>query len=1053
MKRSRFIHNLNAPEGLQPLPSCLASNICRFAWMILFLLLLSPGLTGQEQVIPDKNTFGAITARQIGPAVMSGRISCLDAVEDDPRIIYVGSASGGLWKSRNGGVTFVPVFDKHNQSIGALAIDQRHPDTVWAGTGESWVRNTTSVGDGIYRTTDGGETWKHLGLDSTERIARIVIHPENPDVVFVAALGNLWNANAERGVFKTADGGKTWQKVLYVDENTGCCDLVIDPSDPGRLYAAMWQFRRYPDFFESGGPGSGLYISEDGGESWEITEKGFAGRPWGRIAVAVSPADPNIVYALVESEKSSLYRSNDKGKTWEQGDNSPAAGERPFYFSYLVADPIDTNRIYKPGYMLNVSEDGGKHFRMTWFSGGNVHPDLHALWISPTDNNLLYLGTDGGVYISQDRGTSWRFMRNLPVSQFYHVAADNKNPYNVYGGLQDNGSWMGPSESPGGIGNNDWKNIGYGDGFNAFPDPYDDNLVYWQYQGGKIKRKYVNTGEVKDIKPYSDVSGEELRFNWNTPFAFSPARDVMYVGAQYLLRSYNKGDTWTRISPDLTTDDPAKQRQTESGGITVDNTTAENHCTIYTIGESPADSSVIWVGTDDGNLQVTKDGGKSWHNVAGNIPGLPSGTWCSCVTPGRFSAGTAYATFDGHRTGDKTPWLFRTEDFGATWTPLVDENVKGHCHKIVEDSVSEDLLFLGTESGLFVSIDGGEVWSHFRGNLPEVSVRDICIQPLSNDLILATHGRGIMIIDDITPLRHLDSEVLQKSFSFLPGRPFLLGYSDQEMTFEGDDGFRGPNPPQAVMITYYLRKRHVFGDMHIEIFDQDGNKVKDLPAGKRKGINRVPWQMRMKPPRVPVSNQLLGQALFGPAYPAGEYTVRLTKGEEVFEDKILVKYDPKLPHTQAERDLQQKTLMKAYNLLEELAFADHQAEEIGKQSAAAAETARNKTLSRELTGLSEEMREFRQELAASSESAGITGEEKLREKIADIYGAVLSYQGSPTRSQTERLELLGEELNLNRSLLDKVIAGQLPELNKRLAEEGVEPIKLTSREEFFREDD
>ncbi|MBN1340751.1 MAG: hypothetical protein JXA03_15590, partial [Bacteroidales bacterium] len=966
--------------------------------------------------------------------------------------LFAGSASGGVWKSNDGGVTFKPVFDKHNQSIGAVAIDQNHPDTLWVGTGESWVRNSVSSGDGIYKSTDGGESWKHLGLEATERIARILIHPENPDIVYVAAMGHLWNANAERGVFRTNDGGKSWEKILYVDENTGCCDLAMDPSEPGRLYAAMWQFRRYPFFFESGGSGSGLYVTEDGGKSWEKSEKGFAEGPRGRIAVSVSPVHPDIVYALVESDKSTLYRSTDKGKNWEQGENSLVAGERPFYFSYLVADPVDTNRVYKPGYTLNVSEDGGKHFKTSWFAGGSVHPDLHALWISRKDNNLLYLGTDGGIYISNNRGNTWRFVRNLPVSQFYHVAADNKAPYNVYGGLQDNGSWMGPSDSPGGIQNKDWQNIGGGDGFNAFPDPYDDNLVYWQYQGGNIKRKYAASGEVKDVKPYPEESSEELRFNWNTPFLFSPERDVMYVGAQCLFRSYNKGDTWIRISPDLTTDDSLKQLQHLSGGITVDNTTAENHCTIYTVNESPVDTSVIWAGTDDGNLQITRDGGKTWKNVAGNISGLPERTWCSCITPGCFAAGTAYATFDGHRTGDKTPYIFKTEDYGHSWVSIADENVKGYCYKIIEDIENPELLFLGTELGLFVSIDGGEVWSQFRGNLPDVSIRDLCIHRGSNDLILATHGRGIMIIDDITPLRHLTGDVLGREFAFLPGRPYLLGYRDWEMTFAGDDEFTGPNPEQAVMITYYLRKRHIFGDMFIEIFNASGQKVKILPAGMRKGINRVPWRMRMKPPRVPVSSQLAVQALYGPSYPAGEYTVRVTRGEEVSEDVIRIGYDPKLHHSAADRMLQQETLMKAYSLLEDLAFLDHQAAEILTQSAKAGEIVGNKTLGRKLTALSTEMERFRKELSASTESAGITGEEKLREKIAGIYGSVLGYQGRPTQSQVGMLETLQAEFNVKRAFLDRVAADQLPALNEMLEKEGMNGIVLTSAETFFEKD-
>lgn len=999
----------------------------------------------------DENTFGALKARHIGPAVMSGRISAIDALHSDPRLIYVGSASGGLWKSMNGGVTFDPLFDEYNQSIGAIAIDQEHPDTVWAGTGEPWVRNTVSVGDGIYKTTDGGRRWKNMGLGESERIGRIIIHPEDPDIVFVAALGPLWSAGSERGLFRTTDGGATWEKILFVDEHTGCCDVAVDPADPGIVYAAMWEFRREPFFFSSGGPGSGLFISRDGGDTWSEAE-GLSPKPLGRIALSASPVVDGLVYALVESEKSALYRSTDHGQSWKRMAETPAMGERPFYFSLIVADPVDSNRVYKPGFILNMSEDQGESFSMNFLMGASYHPDLHALWISSSDNKLLYLGTDGGLFISNDRGQTWRMARNLPLSQFYHVAVDNEIPYNVYGGLQDNGSWMGPSASPSGIQNGEWKNIGIGDGFNAFPDPYDGNLIYWQYQGGNIKRKYRNTLEVKDIKPFVLNGDSELRFNWNTPFLFSPARDVMYVGAQYLFRSYDKGDTWQAISPDLTTDDPEKQRQSESGGITIDNTTAENHCTISAIGESPVDTSIIWVGTDDGNLQVTENSGRTWTNVVSNISGLPAGTWCSSVCPGRFGRETAYVTFDGHRSGDMTPYIFKTEDLGKTWEQLGDQSLHGYCHKIIEDLEDAGLLFLGTESGLFISVDAGASWAPFRGNMPPVAVRDMVIHPREHDLILATHGRGVMIIDDITPVRKLDPGILDEDLVFLPGRPYKLGYTAYEMNYTGDDGFTGKNPPQSAMITYYMKKRHVFGSMFIEVFDEDGNRVKELPAGKRKGINRVPWAMRMKPPKVPASPQLAFQALYGPTYPPGRYTVRVTKGKEVFESHIDVVYDPFLPHSVAERDMRHEVIMKAYNLLEELAFLDNQVAEMMDQSLSRAKEANNKSLGARLDSFHSELEIFRSGLAVSSETTGITGEEKLREKLASLYGSVLSYAGKPTEAQVIRLNALDDRFSEERAKADAFVNERLPELNKLLEKENMDPIVLTGREEFFRED-
>jgi photosystem II stability/assembly factor-like uncharacterized protein len=450
--------------------------LVRFVSIILFISIFFHNYsTGQTKI--DENTFGELEARHIGPATMSGRIAALDAVHSDPRIVYIGAASGGVWKSENAGTTFKPVFDDHIQSIGAITIDQRHPDTVWVGTGETWVRNSVSVGDGIYRTTDGGEKWEHLGLEGTERIARVILHPENPDIVYVAATGHLWNANPERGVYKTTDGGQTWENILFVDENTGCSDLAIDPENPGILYAGMWDYRRQPHFFRSGGPGSGLYRTEDGGKNWDKVTGNVPEGTLGRIALAVSPANPKIVWALVEAKKTALLRSSDRGLNWEVMTTAPVVGQRPFYFAYMVPDPTDSNRLYKPGYGLTVSDDGGKTFMGASIEGGNYHGDLHAMYISPSDPEFIYLGTDGGLYLSHDRGNTWKMIRNLPLSQFYRISIDNASPYNVYGGLQDNGSWYGPTKSPAGINNKDWVNVGYGDGFNVACDPEDFNLI------------------------------------------------------------------------------------------------------------------------------------------------------------------------------------------------------------------------------------------------------------------------------------------------------------------------------------------------------------------------------------------------------------------------------------------------------------------------------------------------------------------------------------------------------------------------------------------------
>lgn len=1021
--------------------------------LVLGVFLVQAAVLAQEPPAVTSSTFGAIEARQIGPARMSGRIAAIDAVNADGRIVYIGTASGGVWKSINGGTTCKAVFDKQVMSIGAIAIDQQHPDTVWVGTGEPWTRNSTSVGRGVFKTTDGGENWRAAGLEETERIGRIVVHPQHSDTVFVAALGHLWNANPERGLFRTTDGGKTWEKVLYVDENTGCTDVIIVPGKPDLMFAAMWDFRRKAYNFRSGGPGSGLFKSTDGGSTWHKITEGLPEDTLGRIALDVSPADPSRIFALVEAKKSALYRSDVYGESWTMMNNTQPMGERPFYFAKIVADPVDTSRVYKPGLMLSVSKDGGKTFeRGNLMSfGGGVHSDLHALWIDPQNNQSMYLGTDGGVYVTNDQGKTWRILRNLPVSQFYHVSVDDQKPYHVYGGLQDNGSWTGPSAGPGGVTNHDWDNIGGGDGFYAFPDPDDPSIVYSQSQGGNVNRLYLKTQEMKTIKPYADETTEDLRFNWNTPVVFGPS-GALYIGAQYLYRSPDKGDSWERISPDLTTDDPEKQKQEKSGGVTIDNTSAENHCTIITISESPFDAGVIWVGTDDGNLQLTRDGGKTWTNLTPKIPGLPPATWCSSVTASAFDPGRAYVTFDGHRNGDMRPYVYRTSDYGNQWEILTDENVEGYCHKILEDPVAENLLFLGTEFGLYLSVDNGNTWARFTGNFPKVSVRDMVIQQRENDLVVATHGRGILIIDDITPLRSLTTSILDEEVAFLPSRPFMRRNTGSVQEFAGYDEFVGPNPPEAAMLTYYMRKRHIFGEMYLEVYGPDGKKIKNLPAGKRKGINRVQLNMRLKPPRVPRSNTLSFAGFFGPLMAPGEYTVKIVKNDKEYPGSFTIVDDPDLPYSAEDREMQRQTVMRAYNMLEDLAYLDRKVTDVMKAARDLEKKKLPGSVKKQLSSLASGLSDIHKKLVATRGEGIFSSEEQLREKIAEIYGGVVSFMGHPTQSQIDRLDVLQQEMNRWEQKTEELFGTNLKAVNKRLVKAGMQEIKLISREEFDKED-
>ncbi|MCX6249183.1 MAG: glycosyl hydrolase [Bacteroidetes bacterium] len=1003
----------------------------------------------QNPVRVDENTFGDVVARQIGPATMSGRISALDAVDKNPALLYVGSASGGLWKSKNYGTTFKPVFDKYNQSIGAVMIDQHHPDTVWVGTGEVWVRNSTSVGNGIYRTRDGGENWQKLGLEKTERIGRIIIDPRNSDIVYVAALGNLWNIGSDRGLYKTIDGGKTWEKILYVDENTGCSDVAIDGKDPDILYAGMWEFRRTPCSFSSGGKGSGLYRSADAGKTWTKITSNLPEGILGRISLAVSTVKSEMVYALMEAKKSGLYRSVNKGLTWQMITQSEAISDRPFYFSSLALDPVDTNIIYKPGFSLFKSVDGGRTFSSAAVEGGNYHSDCHTLYISKKDNNLIYMGTDGGVYVSMDKGNTWRFLRNLPVSQFYHISTDNATPFNVYGGLQDNGSWYGPTESASGITNGDWKSVGFGDGFYVYTDKLDSSILYWQFQGGHVARYYKKTGEYKSLIPFKDNDTKDLRFNWNTPLVFSPSRNTFYLGAQYLYKSNNRGDTWIRISPDLTTDNPNEEKQEQSGGLTIDNSSAENHCTIYTINESPLDSLIIWAGTDDGNLQVTADGGKTWTNVVKNIQALPAETWCSYIEPGRFDKNTVYVTFDGHRTGDKQPYIFSSTDLGRTWTSLSDTSVKAYCHVIKQDIVNPSLLYLGTEGGLYISIDNGKSWAHFTGKVPNVPIMDIAFQQRERSLVLASHGRGIMVIDDLTPIRQIREDLLESDVRFLNTKDYIFREGDQSQMWNGDDEFVGQGSVEAANIGYYLRKRHIFGNMEIKIFDKEGTLVQQLPASNRKGINIVHWAVRMKPPKVPVSPQLEGSAMTGPNVAPGEYTVKLIKGKDEYETKIKLLPDPNSLYSLNDREVRQTAVMQAYHLLETLAYIDRQAKDIMNGARERSKTTSG-SLSKKLVGIASKMDTLHCKIVSTKEGK-MTGEERLREKIAFIYGSILSYLGRPTNSQIEALAGFIKQVTGINDNLGKFESGDFAKINHELLKVNLKEIKIISEEEFKKE--
>ncbi|MGH7730220.1 MAG: WD40/YVTN/BNR-like repeat-containing protein [Candidatus Eiseniibacteriota bacterium] len=1028
------------------------TDAIRVAGLAATLLALPAVGRGQDVKI-DSETFAGLQPRNIGAAAMSGRIAAMDAVEGDRLTIYVGAASGGVWKSVDGAVTFKPVFDKHCQSIGAIAIDRQDVKRVWVGTGETWVRNSVSVGDGIYLTTDGGDTWQRMGLENSERIARIVIDPKRGDTVYAAVTGHLWDAHPERGVYRTRDGGKTWQRVLFVNQDTGCADIAMDPEDPNRLYAAMWQFRRQPWTFSSGGPGSGLYKSTDGGDTWKRLTTGLPAGDLGRCALSVSPAKPSRIYAFVESKNSAMYRSDDKGETWTMLSTAAGVTSRPFYFSYVVADPKDPDRVYKPATNLYVSEDGAKTFSQI---GGGVHSDYHALWINPADTDEIWVGTDGGLYTTADRGNTWRFVGTLPLSQFYHVSFDMEWPYNVYGGLQDNGSWMAPSRKQGGIANRHWRVLGGGDGFWAFPDPTDPDITYVEYQGGNMLRVRRSTGETKEIKPFRAKDEPEYRFNWNTPIHVSPTRSgTIYLGAQFLFRSRDRGDTWERISPDLTTNDPLKQRQKESGGLTIDNSTAENHTTIFAISESPKNADVVWVGTDDGNVQVTRDGGKTWTLVSRKIPGLPPNTWVTGIEASHLGEGTAYATFDGHQTGDMRTYVYRTTDYGKTWQSIATADLKGHAHVVKEDLVKPELLFVGTEQGLWLSIDGGAQWSQIKGEFPNVAVRDLAIHPREHDLIIATHGRGIWILDDLTALRVIAPDVLASEARMLPSRPSVMVIPSSEQRFEASE-YRGRSLEDATAVSYYLKKRHMFGDLRLEVYDGQGKLITSTPGGKRRGLNRVSWPTRLKGPKVPPASSLVPQAFafVGPQLAEGSYTVKLVRGNDTLTSKAELVADPRSPHTPEDRAAQRELAHRLYRDLERLTYLVDAIIDARDQARARADKlGKGDALGKKLGATADRLDDLRRTLVTVREGGQITGEEKLREKLGRLYGGVNGYQGRPTNSQLRYTDVLEGEMAAAQAQFDALTSKELITLNAGLITKQLEPVKTLSHEDWLKRQD
>ncbi len=911
----------------------------------LFLLTIIIASTIYSQEF-SMDLLKGMSPRNIGPGGMSGRVTAIDVVTSDPDIIYAGTASGGLWKSTSGGIKWEAIFDKEvTASIGAVAIQQSNPSVVWVGTGEGNPRNSLNGGYGIYRSLDGGKNWTLMGLEKTRHIHRVIIDPTDPNTVYVAAIGSPWGIHPERGIFKTTDGGETWKKILFANNQTGAADLVMDPTNPNKLIAALWEHKRDPWFFKSGGKGSGLYITHDGGKTWQ-KKTDIDGLPkgnLGRIGIAIASNKPNIVYALIEAKKNALYKSVDGGFNWKKINDKNDIGNRPFYYSDIRVDPQNENRIYSVFTYVNVSEDGGKNFKQLMPAYGvdnGVHPDHHSWWIHPQDGNFMIDGNDGGLNITRDGGKTWRFIGNLPVAQFYHINVDNEFPYNVYGGMQDNGSWRGPAYvwKAQGIRNSYWQEISFGDGFDVVPDRDDSRYGWSMSQQGYVSRYDWMTGNNYTVRPTHPDPEVKLRFNWNAAINIDPFdSNTLYFGSQFVHKSTDKGLTWKIISPDLSTNNPEKLKQSESGGLTMDATGAENHCTILVIEPSPIEQNMLWAATDDGRVHITKNGGANWTDVSKNIKGLPQGSWITQIKASNKQKGQALLVANDYRRFNYTPYAYRTVDYGKTWQRIVDENdVKSYTLSIVEDPIEKNLLFLGTDDGLYISLNAGSNWTKWTAGFPTVSVKDLIIQPREHDLVIGTFGRAAWVLDDIRPLRALvkDNNILNKQLHlFTPPIGYLAAYQQPTGSrFGGDALYNAENRDFGVNISYFLtaqEKKKEDENKETEDTNDDNDLTDEKEEVKTKwdsvslkvydgerlirtlkqkasdstGIHKINWQLNEKGADRPSRTiQKRKQELTGVRVKPGTYKLVMEYGDQKSESTIDIKSDPRLQISQQNID-------------------------------------------------------------------------------------------------------------------------------------------------------
>jgi len=1042
----------------------------------LFTMFLTAVLFGQQL---DKVLYSSLKYRFIGP--VGNRIIAVTGVPGDSRIFYAGSASGGLFKTNDTGIHWSPVTDSLDvSSVSAVTVAPSDYNVVWIGTGETFIRSNISIGNGVYRSTDGGKTWEHIGLENTGRIARIVVHPKNPDIVYAAAMGTCYGPQPERGVFRTKDGGRTWQKILFIDENTGCSDIAIDPKNPRILIAGMWQILMRPWQRISGGPGSGLWMSRDGGDTWKKLEgKGLPKPPLGKIGVAFAPSNPDKIYALIETAqydfKGVLWRSDNGGKSWKLISYDQNYTQRPHYYTRCVVSPVDEDEVYFLAHGVWKSIDGGKNAKKLPEIGG----DDHDMWINPENPDIMIVGNDGTAGISVNRGKTWH-RPALPDAQMYHVELDNRIPYNVYGNRQDGPSTMGPSNSRSGkvIPSGLWHSVGgFECGF-AKVDPEDNNIVWAGGYDGLLTRYNLSTGHARNVTVWPDEpmgwppGPLKFRWNWTFPIFISPHNhNKIYVGSQYVHCTTDGGNTWNIISPDLTTND--KSRLRTSGGLTIDNVGVDFGCTLFAIAESPVKQGVIWTGSNDGQVNVTTDGGQTWENVSKNIPKMPEWGIISNIEPSHFDAGVCYITVDAHRMNNRNPYVYKTENYGKSWKLIsksIPKSMLSYAHCVKEDSERPEMLYLGTENCLYFSLNDGKVWYPLRNNMPPAPVHWLEIQKHFSDLVVATYGRGFWILDDITPLRRLDKDILESdAYLFSP----RAAYRFQEIhsyvsVFTNADG---KNPPYGASLNYWLKK-DVKDTVYIEIVDSNNKVIRTIKKmPKKKGINRVWWDLRHDKAAEPkLRNEPLGHpgegygperlrygtkgyrplitwgqgGHIGPKVVPGIYSVRLYVGNKHFERKVEIKKDPNTEGSIQDIEKQVNLSLAIRDDISRITTMINSLEWIRKQIDDLVEIFSVDTSYKVLIKDAEELdkkcvdveKEFFQLTLTGTGADDLRGPTMLLSKLMNLNRGVQTGDFAPTSQQIEVFKMHHKRLDSLEKTFKEVMENHVKIFNKKAGEKG-----------------